>query len=513
MGRTENAAKNVVANLAGNGINIALKFISRTVFIYTLGSEYLGIGSLFGSILSILDLAELGVGSAISYSMYQPLAEKNEAKVCALLKLYKKAYTLIGMIILVAGLLLFPALPYIMGEKTQIINVNLIFAMYLFQTVVSYLFFSYRTSIVYADQKGYKLTGLDMVVSVLTMGLQCVILILFQNYVVYLTIGIVMTIGKNMVAVHLVHKMYPYIKTAKAARLEETEKADIRKNVFGLTMYKISTKVLTSTDNIIISAFVSLAAVGLYDNYNYIWLVATGFCMILFNSYTPGIGNLYATESKERLEEVFQALNFANFCVYGICGTMVYVLATPFIQLWLGADYVLGEAIVIAVVLNFLTAGLQNAVITYKDACGLFYQGRWRPVCSAVVNLMISLVLVQFYGIAGVVWGTIISRILTTWWFDAWMVHHYVFGHSAGGYYRRYWGHLIYSIVVAAAVKQGTVRLNRMGGIAGFLVTAVVGVAVTAGVYWLCFHRTREYQYCRMLAVNIWYKIKKKVGK
>ena len=304
MGRTENAAKNVVANLAGNGINIALKFISRTVFIYTLGSEYLGIGSLFGSILSILDLAELGVGSAISYSMYQPLAEKNEAKVCALLKLYKKAYTLIGMIILVAGLLLFPALPYIMGEKTQIINVNLIFAMYLFQTVVSYLFFSYRTSIVYADQKGYKLTGLDMVVSVLTMGLQCVILILFQNYVVYLTIGIVMTIGKNMVAVHLVHKMYPYIKTAKAARLEETEKADIRKNVFGLTMYKISTKVLTSTDNIIISAFVSLAAVGLYDNYNYIWLVATGFCMILFNSYTPGIGNLYATESKERLEEV-----------------------------------------------------------------------------------------------------------------------------------------------------------------------------------------------------------------
>ena len=210
-------------------------------------------------------------------------------------------------------------------------------------------------------------------------------------------------------------------------KIEKEEKKKIQDNIKGMALYKISSKVLSSTDNIIISAFIGVAMVGKYENYNYFWMVATAVCTMFFNSYTPSIGNLYATESKEKVEDFFRTLNFANFWIYGFFSVLLYILMSPFIDLWFGEKFVLSKVIVILFVTNLATSGLQNAVITYKDACGLFYKGRYRPACSAALNLILSIIFVKYWGVAGVILATIISRFLTTWWFDAWMIYHYIF--------------------------------------------------------------------------------------
>lgn len=482
MGRTEKALYNIVFSVISNVVVLVLKFFNRTILLWTLGEAYLGISGLFSSVFSILDLAELGIGTAITFSMYKPLAENDKEKVKSLMQLYKKSYIAIGIIIMALGIILFPFLPYIIKDKADLVNINTIYMLYLAQAVISYCFFSYKSAIIGADQKEYKITRLNMVCQIISAVLQCLTLILFHDFMLYISVSIMVTIIKNYISAHMAEKLYPYIKEKNVQELEKEEKKKIQDNIKGMSLYKISSKVLSSTDNIIISAFIGVAMVGKYENYNYFWMVATAVCTMFFNSYTPSIGNLYATESKEKVEDFFRTLNFANFWIYGFFSVLLYILMSPFIDLWFGEKFVLSKMIVILFVTNLATSGLQNAVITYKDACGLFYKGRYRPACSAALNLILSIIFVKYWGVAGVILATIISRFLTTWWFDAWMIYHYIFIKSPISYYIRYLYHLI-CIAVACIISQLIcnhiiIKLNWGTFFISGIITAIITISV-----------------------------------
>lgn len=514
MGRTDKAMRNIMFAVSSNVIVLILKFLNRTILLSTLGEAYLGLSGLFTSIFSILDLAELGIGSSITFSMYKPLAENDTEKVKSLMRLYKKAYIIIGGAILILGMMLFPFLSYIIKDKADLVNINAIYMLYLSQTVISYCFFSYKSAIIGADQKEYKITLLNTICSIATVCLQGTVLLLFHSFMLYITVSIITTIGKNAFAAHLAEKLYPYLKDKDVKRLGEEEKTKIKNNIKGMAMYKISSKVLSSTDNIIISAFIGVAMVGKYENYNYFWMVATAFCTMLFNTYTPSIGNLYATEPKEKVEKFFRTLNFGNFWIYGMCSTLLYVLVSPFISMWFGERFVLPKIIVMLVVINLATSGLQNAVITYKDACGLFYQGRYRPVVSAGMNVVLSLIFVKYWGVAGVVAATILSRLLTTWWFDAWMVYHYVFQKQPMSYYVRYWYHM-FCIAAACLLSEYLckgimVRLTWGAFIISMIITVIITLVMFIALnFWMNdFHefvytiKQLIYKVCRKSSVK-----------
>jgi len=263
--RIQNSKLNILFGFANSFITTILGFVTRSVFIYTLGVNYLGLNGLYTNILSLLSLAELGIGSAITFSLYKPIAEHDNKKIKALMQLYKSAYQKIGIIILVVGLSLVPFLKYLVNFQQNVdINYQLIYVLFLADSVISYLFFAYRSVIVYANQKGYVLTKYETTFSIIRSVVQFLVLIIFKNYYMYLIIPIMISILKNLLISIKAGKMFPVINEKGKEELDKEEKDSIFKNIYSLALFKISSVVYTSTDNIIISSFLGTAIVGFY---------------------------------------------------------------------------------------------------------------------------------------------------------------------------------------------------------------------------------------------------------
>lgn len=513
--RSLNSTKNIITGIGGQIINIVLGFVSRTFFINALGQEYLGVSSLFTTILTVLNISELGLSTAIVFSLYKPLAENDHLKCQALIKLLRKIYAIIGFVVLGIGLLIMPFLPYIVKGNTEVVNLNVIYIIYLLQSALSYWFYSYKNTILQADQRQYVATLVGYFITLSVHLLQISVLLLVQysdlitaqvGFVTYLLVNLVFVVVKNIVISKRVDKLYPYLSNRELARqtveLEREEKLGIFKNVIGLACYKISSVTLSSTDSIIISSLINVAAVGIYSNYVLILNIVTTLVGIVFGAFTAGIGNLYVTESKEKSEFIFRCLNLLNFWVYGACSICFFYLVNPFILLWVGEDYLFPTAVIVVIVANFLTDGLQNAVISYKDACGLFWEGKFRPIASALLNIIASLILVMYLDIAGVVLGTIISRFLTTWWFDALLVHKRAFAKSPAGYYFRYFKYL--TIVVATALLVYPVA--NMVNVTNLLLWTIKGIIcfiIPNVVFLIIFRNTDEFRYVYMIGRDL----------
>lgn len=500
--RSKNTMRNALTSVVGQVVVVVLSFISRTVFVKTLGAQYVGVNGLFTNIISVLNITELGLGTAIVYSMYHPVAHKEYKKIQANMNYLRKAYLFVGTFILVIGLIFLPFVPYIVNDNTLSINVNLIYIMYLFQTVLSYWCFAYKSAILQADQKQYISAIFTTFVRVITSIIQIIILLTVKSFILYLVVGIFSSLVYNILVLIKVNKIYPYLKEKNQEELTNEEKHEIKRNILGLSMYKISGTVLDSTDNIVISSFIGLFQVGLYSNYLLITSSIRTLTQILFNSFTASIGNLNVTESSDKSEFIFRCLNFLNFWIYGFCSISLYVLLNPFISLWLGSEYLFNKTLVIIIVLNFLTEGLQQAVITYKDACGLFWIGRYRPIFSATLNILFSIMLVRPLGVSGVLLATIISRFLTTWWFDARMVHKHVFYRSPKKYFIRYIVSLV-TVIAVAILTEFFCSLVPGGYWLNFICKCIMCVLIPNVIFFLLFNHKEEFNYIFNAVKNV----------
>lgn len=492
--RTVNSIKNIITSLGGQLLTLLLQFVSRTVFIHTLGVEYLGISGLFTNVISILNITELGIGTAIAYSLYKPLAEKDVKRIQANMNLLKKAYFWVGCIIAGLGLILIPFLPHIMKGTTNLVNVNVIYVLYVFQSVSSYWFFAYKSSLIQADQKKFVNNIIRYSVTLLTTVVQIVLLVLFKSFLVYTIIGITSNLTINVLVARKVDKLYPYVKGKNDQILSKEERKSVFKNIFGMSMYKINSVIVSSTDNIVISTFISVVAVGFYSNYILIASSITTIAKLCFSGITASVGNLFASESKKKNEFIFRCLCFASFWIYGFCAICLWILFNPFITLWVGKDFLLGDSIVLLIVLNFIMEGYQNISITFKDACGLFWQGKYRPVATAILNIVISLILAPRLGIAGVLLGTIISRLVTTWWFEPWMVYKYAFNMSSKKYFIRYLFAITAVILIAGLIQIMSIPMSESTWL-NLLIKAVFCISIPNGVFFLIFRTSDEFKY------------------
>lgn len=491
MSRTRNSLRNAGASMAGQLLNNLMKFICRTVFIYTLGKEYLGISSLYANVLTILSISELGFGSAITYSLYRPLAENDKDTIRSLLGMFKIAYRVIGTVILVLGLCLMPFLPALMTGVTDKVNIYVYYLLYLSQTVVSYFFFAYKSTLLVADQKKY-IHDIVVYIAHIAMNLvQILILLIWRSFFAYTVAAIASNIVQNVAVAIMVDKRYPYIKE-KAKPAGKKLRGDVFHRVYAMSLYKVSTAVGTATDNLIISHFVSIVAAGMYDNYFMIVSIIQKILSGFFQSFTSSLGNLYVLETKERNEFVFRCLNLLNNWLIVFCSVCFLALFQPFVVLWIGEDYLLPMSTVFVIVYNFATNYLQCIVQIYKDACGMFVQGKYRAVATAVLNLIISIILVQYLGITGVLLGSIISRMVTTWCYDAWLLYKRGFEMSPLRYY-------VDSIVTLLLILGCWMIVDRIPVTGAtwpsLILRGIICVIVPNAVCLLLYGRTDEFRF------------------
>lgn len=503
--RVKNAVINVIAGGLGTLIIGVLQFVGRIVFIRFLSDDYLGISSLFTNILSVLSLAELGLGTAIGYSLYQPLMERDEEKIRAIMSFLKKAYFLIGFFILMAGMILLPFLPYLVNTTTEVANLNLIYILYLLQSVSSYWFWAYKSILLQADQKNYLIKLYQVITNSVVIVIQILILVINHNFLLYSIVGLTANVFTNILAARTVDQKYSYICEKESTRLGQADKKLILKNVLGMSIFRINMTVGNSTDNLLISAFINVRIVALYGNYQIVIMGISQVAMQLFEGVTASVGNLFVDDSNNNNMFVFQCVQLLCYWIYSFLGIGILVLVNPVIQFCFGSERLLTDEIVILQVIYFMMNGFQRTSFIYRNACGLFWQGKMRPLFTAILNLILSVLWVRQYGLMGVILGTIVSWFMTTWWYDPLVVYKYVFHKPILSYFLGYIKATALTVVLAAMVVKISLLIPVQGMVQFLLKILLVLVIPNLGYYFI-YRKTDEFKYLVEIVKNMLHK-------
>jgi len=491
--RTETSIKNAVVAFFGQLLGILLSFISRSVFVWILNTEYLGVNGLFTDVLSILSLAEMGFGTAIVYSLYKPLAVKDEQKIKALMNFYAFTYKIVGSIVLTLGLCLLPFLKLIIKDAPNISNLNLIYLLFLFNSVATYTF-AYKRSLIIANQKNYIVTLYRRLFFAIVTILQIFALIMTKNFILYLMISIIFSLIENIVVSRKADKMYPILKKLNDEKLEEADKKELLKNVKALAFHRLGAVAVDGTDNILVSSFVGIIWVGLYSNYLLIVTAIYSILNTVFDSITASIGNLNAIESKEKSYDVYTSILFINFWIVGFCTIALWILLNPFITLWLGNKYLMNGLIVTLIVLNFYIRGMRKTTLIFKDAFGLFWNDRFKPILELIVNLTSSIILVQYFGIIGILFGTMISTLTTAFWIEPYVLYKNGFHKHVRDYFIRF-GCYFLILILAAFVTKFVCSYFEMITIPNLIIQIFICLIIPNSIFLAILFWTKEFKY------------------
>ena len=493
--RIRNSIKNMASGLLLQMITTVIQFIYRVFFIKLIGVEYLSVNGLFANILTIFSFAELGIGQAIVFSLYKPIAENDVERIKSLMRLYKTTYYCIGGIVFALGILFFPFYRLLLNGGTETLqNLDWIYCLFVFNSGISY-FFSYRTSFLNANQKKYVLNLFSTLATIGMYIAQLAVLYFTRAYILVLITQVFFTVMQNAIASLIVGRMYPYLKE-RAQCLAKEDARNIIKNIKALIIYKVGTLALNSTDNIIISIFVGTLWVGYYSNYNSLVVSITSFATILFSSLTASIGNVNAIGTTSQKKHIFDITNLATFWVYTCIGTCLYVALNPFVGIFYGQQYVLSKLVVGVIVLNVYIGGMLYAPFNYRQTMGLFVYGKWRPIISAVVNIVVSIILAKRIGLAGVLLGTIIARLTTNGWYDPYIVYKHGLQMSPKKYYFDYLVKLI-CLCSICMLCDAISQFIRIAGIPGLIVKCLVSMIVANALIIALWRRTKEVAYLK----------------
>lgn len=421
--RSKNAVRNIRVGMLNKFITILCPFILRTIIIKTLGTDYLGLSSLFKSVLQVLSLSELGIGSAMVFNMYKPIAEGDEDEQAALLIVYKKIYRIIGSIIFLGGLTVLPFLKYMIhGNTPDDVNIYFLYILYILNSSESYFISAYRTTVLSAYQRRDIIQKIGLSVNILLYSVQIVCLLLFKNYYLYVIWLPVFTMIENIVSAKYVEKHYPELFGRK-----EKPQAAISRNLLrqvrDLFGHKLSNVVTNSVDTLIISAFLGLSMVTIYNNYFYLISAFNGVLDIVYQAILAGIGNSLELETQEKNRMDFWTFYYSNSWVVGWASICFLCLYQPMMTLWMGEELLLKYSSVVLLALYFYVWKMRQPIMVYKDASGIWHEDRIRPYIEIIVNLVVNIVLVKIIGINGIIISTIVSMAFVSW---PWEVKAYI---------------------------------------------------------------------------------------
>ncbi|WP_216829033.1 lipopolysaccharide biosynthesis protein [Alkalihalobacterium elongatum] len=498
--RVKYSLLNIVTGLGSQVIITSLSFISRTIFITYLGIEYLGISGLFTSILAMLALAEAGIGASIVYSLYKPVADNDQEKINVLMKLYRNAYLVIALIVLLLGLAIMPFLDFFIND-TSIENIHLIYFIFLVNTVLPY-FYLHKNSFLSVCQKTYIVTGIYSASSIVTVCIKIAILYYTQNFILYLVVESVITLITSIILAIIVNRMYPFLKNKVTTKLDEETKGNIIRNIKAIVLQNIGVYLVFGTDNIIISAFVSITAVGIYSNYHMLIEICRTFVNQVFNNIYHSVGNLVAKENREKVYSIYKVTQLLNFWLYSLFTIFLCIMLEPFISIWIGSEYLMSNSVLILLMVIFYERGMRNSISTVKTTSGIFHEDRYAPLCQAAVNLGISIVLVQHIGIAGVFIGTLVSALVVPFWVTPYLVYKKVFNKPLIIYFTKY----VFYLVIGIGTYYITSYISNLITPTSFLTliqSGLVCLIIPNLIYIAVFHKTSEFKYLFSIIRNI----------
>ncbi len=417
--RTRNATRNIVFDGMLKMVNMVIPFIMRSILLNTLGVQYLGLSGLFKSILSFLNLAELGVGSAMVFSMYRPIAEDDEASICALLRLYRIFYRCIGAIIAVLGLMLTPFLRNLIhGELPADMNLYILYFMNLGNTVLTYWLFAYKRSLLDAHQRRDVGSKVGLVVHLTEYILKIITLFVFKNYYIYLGIQLVAQVGINILTAVQVDKMFPTYKPRGSLPREKVW--DIVRRVRDLFTSKFSYVIFNSADTLVISSFMGLVSLAIYQNYYFVITSLRTMVEVVIGACIAGVGNSLVTESEEKNYRDLERISLLFAWIMGLSTAMLICMYQPFMHIWMGPENLLAFEYVICFGIYYYSMGINKLVNMFKDAAGIWRKDRWRPLVGALVNLGLNLATVRWLGLYGVLLSSVFSIVVVQL---PWLLH------------------------------------------------------------------------------------------
>ena len=493
MNRIRNATRNIIFGLINKIIVLIFPFIIRTFIIKTLGSDYLGLNSLFTSILQVLNLAELGFSSAIVYSMYKPIAEKNTKTICALMNLYKKIYRIIGIIIIVLGMLLLPFLKiFINGTYPSNTNIYVLYLIYLFNTGITYFLFAYKSALLTAHQRNDITSNVQTITYMLQYIVQIIILIKLKDYYLFVIVQIFITIINNIAIAIIANKKYPLYQCNGEVELKI--KNEIKKRVTGLIINKICHTTRNSLDSIFISAFLGLKMVSIYSNYYSIMNAVVGIMLIINTSIIAGIGNSIVTETIEKNYNDMNKFNYIYMWIAGWCTICLACLFQPFMKLWMGEEYMFPYQIVILFCIYFYSLKMGDIRCAYSDAKGLWYENKYRAIVESIANIILNAILGKIFGVYGIIIGTLISLLIINFGYGTQILFkNYFVNQKISDYFKR---HGIYAIVtfIICLITFYLCSIIKLNGIIELIVKFIICVIIPNILYFIIYHKTKIFK-------------------
>ncbi len=509
---TEKTLKNSMVSVIAQIITMLFQFVNRRVFIEFLDIEYLGYQTLFGNIFSLLSVAELGIGNIISFHLYKEIVEKNEEEIGKLMYLYKWLYRIVAIVVLVAGLGCYFLLPYFVRDAQA--SWSYLYLIYFLQltSVIAGYFLSYKRTIYIATQQEYKCVQIDLYTTMIIQTVQLILLAILKSYIIYLCLHLSTTMIANIIISRKTSKDYPFLNKKYTLAREDIKKRNIVKDIINFLVHKISYAIYGGTDNIIISSFCGIRNVALYGNYV---TVSSSVMNVLFyrllNPVQATIGNIiYGNRNKDKLWEQFKVFDVFSFFFASFIGLGFFIFFQPFIQLWMGKDYLLPYSFVILFSMTIYFQAVWEIVYKYRTVFGDYKQDRNFMIVSAVLNLIISIFGAKFFGISGVQFGTLIAYTPIALGRIRFVIKNY-FGQSMIKYILRHFS--LFFIVISEGIISYILTKEMPINISGFLGRIVVWIGVVLSINTILFYKNVYFRemirYLRKAGSIITKKIKK----
>jgi hypothetical protein len=498
MSRTKNSARNAAYALIISAMTILIGLVAQRVFINVLGTEYLGINGLFTSIVTMLALVELGLGSAIYYHLYKPVAAKDTDTIRSIVNFYKNGYRLIAITVFSLGLLVLPFLGTLVGDVNISENINVIYILFLIDVVFSYLL-TYKRALLYVDQNNHIISTVHLGYLIILNVLQIAALLITGNFYLYLVLKIGMRLAENIVLTIITNKKYPYLKVKVVRALDTSTKSDIYKKVRGLSYHKVATYIVLGTDNIIISVFFGISTVGLYSNY----LLVTGAIVMLisqaFTAITASVGNLLVSVKNNMSFEVYKKIRFGNFWLACFATTSLLVVMDSFIKIWIGSQYLLPIGVLVAISLNLYVTLMRFSISSFKEAAGIFHQDRFVPVVESIANILFSIIFLKIFGLAGVFLGTACSTLILHLFSYPKFVYKPIFKQSYSSYYKTLAKYFVIAVMIATITYYVSRLVTIDSNFMTFIINILICLTIPNIILFVIFRKNKELAYYKNL--------------
>ncbi|MBR2122894.1 MAG: polysaccharide biosynthesis protein [Lachnospiraceae bacterium] len=506
------AKRNIAFGYLGMLVTAPASFVLRTIFIHRLSDTLLGINSTYANILSILSMAELGIGTALNYSLYEPAANHDTSRIKSYMRLYRRSYHVIGLVVAVLGILLSPFLQYLVKNPggVSVGDLRLYYFIFLFNTVSTY-FVSYKYSLVNAEQKNYIQTNIITATKLCSVFLQIIVLLLFRSFLLYLLAdAFVQLVQKVFVSIYL-DRMYPYLKDKDVKPLEKAETNEIKRRTGAVLLLKVGDAARLQTDALIISSMIAVAVAGVVDNYQMIVTVAGNFINIIFNSVVSGFGNLVAKESRSRQYDVYRAYRLLAVWLFGYITCGMYILISPLIRQWLGPEWLLPSAAVFCMLTDFYLKGDRNVLNNFRAAAGIFEPDRFLPIIMGIVNLILSVWLCRRIGVTGIYIGTVVSGLIGNIVRPV-KLYRACFDRPYTDYFRDLLGNAAILAAAALICRAIALRVLAAPGIGRLIVMGLIVTAVYNGFFIIAYRKKKEFRYLADTFGNTVVSVKNRLG-